>query len=107
MEKLVTRHVRDCSWRQRPDRGDLRWKFLVDSTEINDNMLQIIMGAVAVGLAMFCMVTTDTEHPPGAAIALGFVLNEWDLMTVAVVLAGICSISFIKESVRSRLIDLL
>jgi len=56
---------------------------------------------------MFVMVTTNTEHPPGAAIALGFVLNEWDIMTVVVVLAGISAISLVKELVRDRLIDLL
>ena len=58
------------------------------------------------GLAMFVMVTTDMEHPPAAAIALGFVLNEWDMMTIVVVLAGISAISLIKEAARGRLIDL-
>jgi CBS-domain-containing membrane protein len=67
----------------------------------------IIFGAIAVGLAMFLMATTDTEHPPGAAIALGFVLNEWDFMTIVVVMAGICLISLVKELARNWLIDLL
>jgi CBS domain-containing membrane protein len=74
---------------------------------IDEHSVHIVIGAIAVGLTMFIMVTTDTEHPPGAAIALGFVLNEWDLMTIIVVLAGIVAISAIKESVRGRLIDLL
>lgn len=69
--------------------------------------VRIVLGAVSVGITMFIMVTTDTEHPPGAAVALGFVLNEWELMTVFVVFAGIISISVTKELVRNKLIDLL
>lgn len=80
---------------------------VIGGTELlSDHTLDIMFGALAVGLAMFIMVITNTEHPPAAAIALGFVLNAWDLMTIAVVLAGILSITLVKESVRSRLIDL-
>jgi CBS domain-containing membrane protein len=74
---------------------------------LDEHSTRILLGALAVGLTMFVMVTTGTEHPPGAAVALGFVLNEWDLMTIVVVLAGISVISAIKESARSKLIDLL
>ncbi len=74
---------------------------------MDEHAVQIVFGAVAVGLAMFFMVTTDTEHPPGAAIALGFVLNEWDFMTIVVVMTGISLISLIKELARNWLIDLL
>ena len=69
--------------------------------------MRILFGAVAVGLAMFVMVTTDAEHPPGAAVALGFVLSDWDMSTVAIVMAGIIAISVIKELVRDLLMDLL
>ena len=78
-----------------------------DSLIMDEHAVQIVLGAVAVGLAMFLMVTTDTEHPPGAAIALGFVLNEWDLMTIVVVMTGIALISMVKELARNWLIDLL
>ncbi|MGI9291011.1 MAG: HPP family protein [Gammaproteobacteria bacterium] len=74
---------------------------------LDEQSTRILLGALAVGLTMFVMVTTDTEHPPGAALALGFVLNEWDFMTIAVVMAGITAISAVKEVARSRLIDLL
>jgi CBS-domain-containing membrane protein len=46
----------------------------------------VIFGAGAVGLAIFVMAVTDTEHPPAAGIALGLVLGEWNRMTIAVVL---------------------
>ncbi|NND54091.1 MAG: HPP family protein [Gammaproteobacteria bacterium] len=74
---------------------------------LDERTVRIVLGAAAVGLAMFIMVTTGTEHPPGAAVALGFVLNEWDFSTIAIVLAGITSISVIKELVRDQLMDLL
>ena len=69
--------------------------------------LQIVGGAVASGLAFFAMVVSDTEHPPAAALAIGFVLNEWDLSTVAVVLSGITALSLVKEIFRARLMDLV
>jgi CBS-domain-containing membrane protein len=74
---------------------------------LDEHSTRILLGAIAVGGAMFVMVTTDTEHPPAAAIALGFVLNEWDWMTVVVVLAGIVTISAVKELTRKYLMDLL
>ncbi len=67
----------------------------------------IAFAAIATGIAMFIMVITDTEHPPAAGLALGFVLNEWDLLTVAVVLLGILTICGIKELCKSSLMDLM
>ena len=67
----------------------------------------IALGALATGLAMFIMVITDTEHPPAAALALGFVLNEWDLLAVGVVIGGIFGIVIIKELFKAKMIDLL
>jgi CBS-domain-containing membrane protein len=74
---------------------------------LDEHSSRILLGAVAVGFSMFIMVATNTEHPPGAAIAFGLVLHEWDIVTVAVVMVGITSISIIKEFVRRHLIDLL
>jgi len=48
-----------------------------------------------------------TEHPPAAALALGLVLNEWDLLTLAVVVAGVVALSMIKRLVLPLLMDLL
>ncbi len=68
---------------------------------------RIAFGAIALGLAMFVMVITDTEHPPAAALALGFVLNEWDVLAVCVVVCGIAGIVALKEAFKSNMIDLL
>ncbi len=43
---------------------------------------------------------TDTEHPPAADLALGFVLDEWDYFTVVVVVAGIVSLSILKTLLK-------
>lgn len=69
--------------------------------------VMVIFGAMAISLAMFTMVVTRTEHPPAAALALGLVLNEWDLLTLAVVMAGIVGLSLIKRLVLPVLLDLV
>lgn len=72
-----------------------------------DHAIMIIFGALAISLAMFTMVVTRSEHPPAAALALGLVLNEWDLMTLAVVLVGVIGLSVIKQLVLPMLMDLV
>ena len=67
---------------------------------------QTVFGALAVGLAIFLMVVTDTEHPPAAGLALGYVLNEVTFLTVVVVFLGIILLTGTKTVLRSVLIDL-
>lgn len=68
---------------------------------------RIVFGSIATGLAIFLMVITDTEHPPAAALALGYVINTWEPVTIAVILLGITTISLIKEYIKPYLINLL
>ena len=72
-----------------------------------EHATNIIFGALAMSVAMFLMVVTRTEHPPAAALALGLVLNEWNLLTLVVVLAGVILLSVIKRAVLPLLMDLL
>jgi len=65
------------------------------------------MSALAVGLAMFLMVISGTEHPPAASLALGLVLGDTSLYLVLVVLAGIIGLSALKWVLRRWLIDLV
>jgi len=67
----------------------------------------IIFGALAVGGTIFVMTITETEHPPAAGLALGFVLGEWSFVTVLVVLIGICSLAVIKRLLKPILINLV
>lgn len=69
--------------------------------------LDVVFGALSVGLAIFTMVVTNTEHPPAAGLALGFVLNEWNALTVIVVVIGIVLLSIIKEWLEPVLVDLV
>jgi len=77
------------------------------SGPIAAHAVMVVFGALAISVAMFTMVVTRTEHPPAAALALGLVLNEWDLLTLAVVLAGIVALSVIKRIVLPVLLDLV
>ena len=66
----------------------------------------VVFCAISVGLAIFVMVITNTEHPPAAGLALGLVLN-FNYMTVVVVLIGIISLSVLKTVLRPTLVDLV
>jgi CBS-domain-containing membrane protein len=43
----------------------------------NSELILIVAGALAVGLPIFFMTITDTEHPPAATTALGIIANGW------------------------------
>jgi len=67
----------------------------------------VVFAAAAVGLAIFVMVVTNTEHPPAAGVALGLVLGECRPMTVVVVLLGIIVLSILSKLLRPILRNLL
>jgi len=67
----------------------------------------VVFGAISVGLAIFVMVITNTEHPPAASVALGLVINECNYTTVLVILVGIVSLCVIKTLLRPVLKNLL
>ena len=51
---------------------------------------------------------SDNAHvAAAAALALGLVLNEWNLLTLIVVLAGIIGLSIIKQLILPALLDLI
>jgi CBS-domain-containing membrane protein len=68
---------------------------------------QAVASALAVGLAVFVMVITGTEHPPAASLALGLVLGDTSLDLVLVILAGIVGLTVLKWLLRRRLVDLV
>ena len=81
--------------------------WLANHVSVDAHTIQILCGAVATGLAFLLMVITDTEHPPAAALALGYVLNEWDGLTLVVVFAGIAAIVAVKELTKRFMMDLV
>lgn len=60
------------------------------------NFSMEIFGALAVGLAIFLMTVTDTEHPPAASLALGLVLNDFNHGTLIVVMSGVVSLCVLR-----------
>ena len=68
----------------------------------------VAIGAATVALSIFVMVITNTEHPPAAGLALGFVLlTELRWITPAAVLAGVLLLALTKTLLRPFLRDLL
>lgn len=65
-----------------------------------------VFGAVAVGAAIFLMVVTQSEHPPAAGLALGFVTDGTDARTVLVVALGIVALSTLKTLLKPALRNL-
>lgn len=66
-----------------------------------------ILGAVAVGLAMFLMVITNTEHPPAAAIALGITVEGYTGSMLVFIYMVTLFLLLIKWLLRRWLMDLL
>lgn len=67
----------------------------------------VLFGAAAVGLAIFLMVITDTEHPPAGGLALGVVLAEWDALALVVPIVGIVALSLARLALKPVLINLI
>lgn len=62
--------------------------------------------AFAVGLSIFIMVATDTEHPPAAGTALGVVTLGFSMKLLFTVLIGISFLAGLHYFFKSRLRDL-
>jgi len=69
--------------------------------------LLISMAALAVGFSIFTMVITDTEHAPAAGLALGLVLNTWDLATIVLIFFSISFMATSKRLLKGRMKDLI
>ena len=67
----------------------------------------VIFCALSVGLSIFLMVLTNTEHPPAAGLAMGLFLNKCELRSVLVVTIGIICFVIIKTLLRPVLKDLV
>ena len=69
-------------------------------------MRSLVM-ALAVGLAIFLMVVTNTEHPPAAALALGVTVDGANLTSVIVIYSCLTIVLLGKWLMRRWLIDLM
>ncbi len=83
--------------------AQLNWPASLAATQQS----HLLFGALAVGLAIFVMVITNTEHPPAASLALGLVLGKWTPTTILVILIGILTLSILKYLIKPMLKNLL
>lgn len=72
----------------------------------NSGIVMALLGAFSVGLTMFLMVITNTEHPPSSALALGLVLNGFSVLSAAVAIIGITLISLTQRLLKKHMLDL-
>ncbi|MBA7593063.1 hypothetical protein ES708_35273 [subsurface metagenome] len=63
--------------------------------------------ALAVGLSIFVMTITNTEHPPASATALSVVIYGWSFKLTIFVLVGAIGLAIARKLLRSRLKDLV
>ncbi len=89
-----------CYWSSRL----LLWS---SGSMIDESMAISFFAALAVGVAIFLMVITDTEHPPAAGLAMGLVLNDWNFQAVLIVMVGIAYLAGMKRWLKPFMIDLL
>ncbi len=66
-----------------------------------------ISGALAVGVAIFIMVVTNTEHAPAAGIALGLVLNPWNIQVLLFMIGAVLFVFTVKTIFGNYLINLI
>lgn len=74
---------------------------------LSSPFLKSVFVALGVGLVIFLMVVTNTEHPPAAAVAMGIIIEGVDTYTVFVIYLSIAIVLVGKELLKKWLIDLL
>jgi len=63
--------------------------------------------ALSVGLSIFLMTITNTEHPPASGTALGIVAHGWSYQVIIFVLLYAVSLAIARRLLRSYLRDLV
>lgn len=65
-----------------------------------------VIYALTVGLAIFLMAVTNTEHPPAASTALGIVVHEFSYEVILFVLMCAVCLALVRRLLRRYLRDL-
>ncbi len=63
--------------------------------------------ALSVGLSIFLMAITNTEHPPAAGTALGIAAHEWTGQTIIFIILFAIGLAIVRRLLRSRMRDLV
>jgi CBS-domain-containing membrane protein len=78
----------------------------LDKPTVSQEVLFILAGALAVGLSIFLMTITNTEHPPAATTAIGVVANGWSYQVALLVLLSALCLALARRLLRPHLKDL-
>ena len=70
------------------------------------NNSPIVFASIAVGLSIFLMTITNTEHAPAAGIALGLVINQWDIKSVLFIIIVMLILSVTNHILQPYVINL-
>ena len=73
---------------------------------VHHNHIENAVYAISVGLSIFAMVISDTEHPPAAGTALGVATKGFNMHVILGVLLFAILFSIIRWLLRNRLWDL-
>lgn len=71
------------------------------------NNSYVIFCSLSIGLSVFFMVITNTEHPPAAGLAMGLFLNKCEPRAILIVFIGITCLVAIKTLLKPVLKDLV
>ncbi len=80
---------------------------LVPADLTSFKLTMIFWGALGVGIAIFVMSITDTEHPPAAGITLGLVIGQWNAFTIIFIVSALLFMFLLKKLFYKWLIDLI
>ncbi|MCD6327743.1 HPP family protein [bacterium] len=79
----------------------------VNFVALSPKIEMIVSCSLAVGLSLFMMVITDTEHPPAAGTAVGTAFADFSFAVMVSVLLGAIMLSVGKFLLRRWLKDLV
>lgn len=66
----------------------------------------IFFAAIAVGISIFLMTITNTEHAPAAGISLGLVINQWNIYSVLFIIIVMLVMAGIHQILQPFMINL-
>jgi CBS-domain-containing membrane protein len=78
----------------------------LDKPAVSQDTLFILAGALSVGLSIFLMTITNTEHPPAATTAIAVVANGWSYKVAIFVLLSALCLALARKVLRPHLKDL-
>ena len=80
----------------------------MEEAETRAELWLVGFAGLAVGVAIFAMVITNTEHPPATGVALGLVVNwHWRWPALVVILLAVVALAVLRSLLRPVLRNLL